>query len=100
MEQFVREFAPYLEGDGRHHFWITSLPEHSTLVYDQHNVIFAYGPIDRFRRLLESRGFTRGEVRFPVPHMHCYNAPMDAEEERILAWWEWKHFPLQADDEY
>jgi hypothetical protein len=39
MEQFMREFAIYFESDGRHHIWIASPDDGSTLVYDRHNVI-------------------------------------------------------------
>src|SRR5262245_18537204 len=31
---FLKQYRPYLEGDGRHHLWVMSLPAESTIVYD------------------------------------------------------------------
>jgi hypothetical protein len=57
MESFFRTFTDFFESDGRHHVWLTSLTDSSTLVYDKHNVIYAYGPLPQFERVLDSRGF-------------------------------------------
>jgi hypothetical protein len=54
-------------------------------VYDQHNVIFAYGPIDEYVRILQSGGDSEAsELRFPAPHRHHYHPEFD-EQERALA---------------
>jgi hypothetical protein len=100
MAWFMREFANYFEGDARHHVWIASPNDGSTLVYDQHNVIYAYGPVDEFRAVVEGAGLTRGPVQFPVPHVHAYNSQMDSEEERLLIWWEWRWSSLREGDEW
>ena len=57
--------------------------DHGLLVYDQHNVIFAYGPLDDFKLILESRGFHEAEFWFPAPHAHSYLPENDDEEERL-----------------
>lgn len=95
---FLNEYQEYFERDGRHHLWVMSLPASSTLVYDNHNVIYAYGPLERFQSVLERRGLRRGDVRFPVPHTHQYNSEYDALEDQVMGHWPWKPFPLQADD--
>ena len=72
-----------------------SFNTYATLVYDQHNVIYAYGAnLEVFEQALRERGFTEGAVRFPVPHQHKYNPQFDNQERQILSHWEWIHFPL------
>ena len=99
MESFLLEFREYFESDGRHHVWVTSLPESSTLVYDQHDVIYAYGPLEKFTEILEGSGLTKGTVTFPVPHSHHYNPENDDAEERLFEHWAWLGSPLLPDDD-
>ena len=99
MEAFLNSFRDFLENDARQHLWIASLPAQATLVYDKHNVIYAYGELEKFKQILLARGLTRGEVVFPDPHVHNYNPKFDAEETRILSYAEWKKFPLAENDE-
>jgi hypothetical protein len=99
MGSFFQKFKAFFEGDGRHHVWVMSLPDHATLVYDQHNVIYAYGQLDRYKEVAARHGLSEGPVSFPVPHAHCYNAEFDKDEDRILKWWDWKQFPLQDGDD-
>jgi hypothetical protein len=99
MESFLLEFREFFESDGRHHVWVMSLPESSTLVYDQHNVIFAYGPLQEFTEVLKASGFQEGTVSFPSPHAHNYNAENDDTEERLLNHWAWIQTPLQPGDD-
>lgn len=97
--QFLETYHDYLEGDGRHHIWVMSLPANSTLVYDRHNVIYAYGPLADFQTKLETRGMIQSDVRFPDPHCHLYNQEFDEAESRLIKHWDWKYFPLQPSDE-
>ena len=99
MESFLERFRDFFEGDGRHHVWVTSLGDDSTVVYDNHNVVYAYGPLERYEAVARAHGLRRGPVRFPVPHMHSYVPRFDGQEDEVLRYWEWKHFPLQPQDE-
>ena len=45
------------------------------------------------------RGLRQGEVSFPAPHSHRYHRAFDGHEERLFSRWEWRHFPLQDDDD-
>jgi hypothetical protein len=95
-EAFFRDYREFFEGDGRHHVWIMSLPAKATLIYDHHNVIYAYGPLDKYKQVLAAKGLKEEpDVCFPVPHEHNFNACYDSWEEKILAHWAWKHFPLK-----
>ncbi|PWK53980.1 hypothetical protein [Pleionea mediterranea] len=98
LRLFMYTFQEFLEGDGRHHIWIAS-PE-GTLVYDQHNVIFAYGNLDKYSEILLGSGLTEKEFRFPVPHMHSYNSEYTNTESELFEYWNWSHSPLQDGDEY
>lgn len=99
LRDFLSVHAAFLENDGRHHFWIRSIENEGLLVYDQHNVIYAYGPLDQFEQLLKRRGFRPGTVRFPAPHTHHYHASYDSAEDRLFADGEWFHSPLREQDE-
>lgn len=100
LRSFLTEFGSFLEEDGRHAFWIGSVAGEGTLVYDQHNVIIAYGPIRGYRNVLERRGFVEENVSYPSPHVHRYHADLDATEERLLTTFDWLHTPLRDGDDY
>ena len=98
MESFLNEFRLFFENDARHHLWIFSLPSRAMLVYDRHNIVYAYGEREKFERILEAKGFTRGEINLPSPHVHLYNPAFDNDESRILSTAGWKKFPLEESD--
>ena len=98
LEAFLSEFHDFFESDGRHHIWITSLPEKATLVYDRHDLIYAYGPLQRFADAVEQQGFQESAIIIPSPHAHCYQAEFDTSEAAVLNYWEWKTFPLTEQD--
>ena len=100
IAKFCRHFAPFFQGDGRHHFWIGSTDNSGLLIYDQHNWIYAYGDLEAYTRVLQSRGFTVGKIELPVPHSHGFNAEFDSAEDELAAYCNWTYFPLQPDDDY
>ncbi len=99
MEGFLREFKEYFESDGRHHIWVASIPASATLVYDQHNVIYAYGPLVQFKRILLAEGLRENPISFPAPHAHNYNQQFDEQEQKVLDYYDWRKSPLMPDDE-
>jgi hypothetical protein len=101
LHDFIQRFGPFFEQDGRHHIWLFSDKEKATIVYDQHDVIFAYGPTDSYVRLLESMGYSEGEnLAFPAPHGHCYHPAFDEEERALTSSADWRHTPLRQGDEW
>jgi hypothetical protein len=100
LRVFLARFGPFLEQDGRHTFWIGSPAGEGTLVYDQHDVIFAYGPIGGYREVLNRRGFVEQSFSYPDPHVHWYHAIFDTAEDELLAMWQRRHSPLHDDDHY
>lgn len=98
-EAFVTRFRAFFEGDGRHHLWLTSLPDRETIVYDNHDLIYAYGPLDAYRATLGRAGFTEGPIRIPAPHQHRYNVDFDAAEREVMHHWAWRLSDLQPYDD-
>jgi hypothetical protein len=100
MEKFLITFRSFLENDGRHHLWIGSESGPELLVYDRHNIIYAYGPIDQFSAILVGDGLTlSSDVSISSPHSHHYHQAFDPEEDALMAHWEWQQFPLADSDD-
>lgn len=100
LKEFCQVFKEYLETDGRHHFWVASTKVKDLLVYDQNNVIFAYGDNDIKKRILLDQGLKEEKVNFPYPHTHLYNPENDDFENKILSYFDWLYAPLQDGDAY
>lgn len=99
LSSFLLQFRGFLENDARHHLWIASVDKTASLIYDNHNVLYGYGPLDSFKTILNARGFSEAEkVNFPSPHAHHYNANFDQQEIKLLEYQQWKVFPLQDAD--
>ncbi|MDO7887395.1 hypothetical protein [Hymenobacter cheonanensis] len=99
LVDFLLEYKPLLESDGRHHLWISAPEANATLVYDKHNVIYAYGLLQEFAAHLQKLGYTEAEFDYPYPHAHNYLPENYSKVEELLHYWEWQHFPLQEVDE-
>jgi hypothetical protein len=95
---FLLEFTEYLEFDGRHHLWVAN-PDHGTIVYDRHNVLYAYGPLACFAKVAKTHGLRESEFEIPTLHWHAYHSEYDAMQDRLLGKWEWIVKPLRASDE-
>lgn len=96
---FLREYEAFFEGDGRHHVWVMSVPAEATIVYDNHDLLYAYGPLERFVGIAAARGMNEGEIGIPAPHMHGYHEAYDEAEERLLSAVDWLESPLQPGDD-
>ncbi|MGC1274983.1 MAG: hypothetical protein WBC44_14860 [Planctomycetaceae bacterium] len=96
---FLDQHREFLEGDGRHHVWVGS-PGADLLVYDQHDLIFAYGSLDAFEDVLLNRGFTEEEFWIPAPHSHSFPPANIPRQEALLDHFPWQHFDLQPGDEW
>jgi len=99
LEALFAEYGAFFEGDGRHAVWIASARGEGTVVFDRHNVLYAYGPIEAYEDVLNAREIQRGEVDLPVPHSHHYHAEHDVDEGRLLNALEWIYSPLRDQDE-
>ena len=99
LEGFLMRFQEFFEQDGRHHLWVMSVAGEGQFIFDNHNVVYAYGDLDRYERALKQLGFVPGEIRNPSPHSHNYHGEFAPEEDAVMNYWEWIEFPLQPDDD-
>ena len=97
---FLNCFEKFLESDGRHHLWIKSMEEPDLLVYDRHNLTYAYGDLEKFKKVLATAGLAETpSIKIPSPHVHYYHGEYDANCKTLLGYWDWRHSPLLELDE-
>lgn len=94
---FIDKYREFLDGDGRHHLWLGRTAGSEKIVYDNHNVIYCYGPLERYMGNLSH--LPSAAVIIPAPHTHHYNAEFSLTERLILDEWAWKWFPLAPNDD-
>ena len=100
VQSFLNRFRRFLEEDGRHSLWIASVSSPSMLVYDRHNVIYAYGDLERFKQVLLSHSLEEREsVNLPDPHIHRYHAAYDELAKEMLCYCDWIFSELRDSDE-
>jgi hypothetical protein len=100
LEAFLARFREFLERDGRHHLWVGSAAEPSTVVYDQHQLLLLLGRLDEYQPVLRAAGMGEGPVPpIPEPHHHLVHEAFDAVENDLLGSRAWTWNPLEFDDE-
>lgn len=97
---FLHQYREFFESDGRHHIWLSSIDDSGMLIYDQHNVIYAYGNSKKYTAILKEQGFKEQITSFPAPHVHFYHPDNDKFEEELLRSEDWTYFPLAENDLY
>jgi len=105
-EGFLVTYAQLFEDDGGHHLWVASLaPERDAdpigqLIYDQHDLIYAYGPLHDYEDILSHLDLTRIDgVAVPEPHVHRRNPELAADYDALFDHWDWLQTPLLAEDD-
>lgn len=99
LSAFLDRFGAYLAADARFDLWLHSFEEQATVVWDRHDLLYAYGPINKLRDALEVLGFKPGQPQVGFAHQHHYRAEFDADARALLQHWDWTHTPLQKGDE-
>ena len=99
LPAFITRYAAFLTDDARFDLWVHSPSQQATVVWDRHNLIYAYGPIERFVSTLTMRGFEEGEPGVHGEHMHHYREEYDRDAAAVLEEFAWIHSPLRPDDE-
>lgn len=100
LQLFIWTFQTFLEQDGRHHIWVASPDCSDLLIYDQHDVIFAYGNLDSFESVLKQNAFTESEFWFPLNHAHGYDPANANIEDELIGYFDWQYFDLQPGDDW
>lgn len=99
LTDFLERFSGLLGADARHDVWIYSPALNATLVWERHNLIYAYGSVACFESILRQMGFVHGKVGIDFPHAHHYRAEYDADAKEVLAYFDWSYSPLHPEDE-
>lgn len=100
LELFLYTFQEFFEQDGRHHLWVQSASGEGQFIFDNHNLIFAYGDVDRYEATLGASGFQQGQVVTPSPHTHNFHPAFDVTEDELFEYWDWQMYPLEPGDDY
>jgi len=96
---FLDRYGGFLSEDGRHDLWVRSHADDATIVWDRHNLIYAYGPLNDFESALLHRGAQPGAPpSIPDPHVHHYHPERDDEERAVLRAFDWNVKPLRESD--
>lgn len=99
LHGFLDRFANYLQNDGRFDLWVHSPDDRATVVWDQHNLIWAYGPTEQFVATLRTLGFQNGSPTIDFEHMHHYRTTFDGDAKAVLEAFDWHRTSLQPEDE-
>ena len=102
LKSFLEKFADFFEYDSRHRVLIKVLSEELTyFVYDEENMLFAYGDVDEFKNILNKCGFKeyKNPLALPDRHMHMFKKEFDKEENEIVNYLNWIKDALQEIDE-
>lgn len=84
LEKLLEDFSAFFENDGRHTLWIASPNEKATLILDEHNLIYGYGPLDLWESKLSASDLRRGSVTIPFPHTHHRHDGLESELDRLM----------------
>ncbi|HET7552556.1 MAG TPA: hypothetical protein VFK04_14795 [Gemmatimonadaceae bacterium] len=103
IESFSHRFGRFLAEDARHDVWLHSMTdEGGTLVLDRFNMVYAFGPLEKFERILDGGGIQAvaewAAPQVPYPHALHYHREWDAAEREILEAFEWQRTPLHSED--
>jgi hypothetical protein len=99
LHGFLDHFADYLQNDSRFDLWVHSPDDRAVVVWDRHNLIWAYGPTDCFIALLRRLGFHEGSPSVDFEHEHHYRPAYDGDAKALLGAFNWHRTPLRPEDE-
>ena len=81
LEVLFQQFGHFWDSDGWHNVWVRSSDD-GMLVYDRHNIIYAYGPLERFESALAELGYAiTSSLSLDFVHQHSYHQEFDDLEQ-------------------
>jgi hypothetical protein len=97
LGRFLGKYGMLFEEDARAQLWVGELDGAGMLVLDEHDLVYAYGPLLRFEQVLRDQGYVPGDPRVPVPHEHRYHRGFNELETDLKRLWAWSRvLPLDA----
>jgi len=83
LDALFKQFGEFWDSDGRHNVWVRSSDD-GMLVYDRHNLIYAYGPLPLFESALRELGYTTAaSLTLDFAHQHSYHQEYDDLEREL-----------------
>jgi hypothetical protein len=99
LDALFAHFGDFWDSDGRHNVWVRSSDD-GMLVYDRHNLIYAYGPLLRFDVALRKLGHTTAaSVTLDFVHQHSYHHEFDDLERQLTTRFGDRRSELRGGDE-
>jgi hypothetical protein len=99
VRDFVGRFKRLLSQDARFDIWGHSPSEDATIVWERHNLLYAYGRLEKLASELLALGFSTGAPSIPAPHAHNYHQDLDLYARDLLSAFEWSWSELRPEDE-
>jgi hypothetical protein len=99
LGEFLDEFGEFFDRDPRQHLWIGRPDSSALIVWDEHQIVYGYGPLAAFEEIASVCGLEPGDIEVQVPHAHYYHPHFDDTEDEILDRFTWQYFPLQEVDD-
>jgi hypothetical protein len=85
LDALFKQFSEFWDSDGRHNVWVRSSDD-GMLVYDRHNLIYAYGRLPLFESVLRADGYTTAAfLTLDFVHQHSYHQEYDGLERELTA---------------
>lgn len=100
LDVFLYSNKDFLEKYGGQHLWVGNPKGSDLLIYDQHNIIFAYGDIAGYREVLAAENFREGTFSIPCPHSHSFDSSLTQFEDDLFSYFDWGYSELQDGDDY
>ena len=97
FHRFTERYGQLFEDDARAQLWVGELDGIGMLVLDEHDLIYAYGPLLRFEQVLVEHDYLPGDPQVPQPHEHRYSRQFNELESRLRRLWPWSRIsPLDV----
>ena len=102
VERLFAAYGRFIEQDARHDVWLHTFDSGGPLVLDRYNMLYAYGPLDRFAESLAASGVREvaswAAPAIPSPNALHYHEEFDADEAKLLEALPWRRKHLKPED--
>lgn len=89
LASILVRYREFLRTDARHHLWVHATGG-GTLIYDEHDWIYAYGSQSEISTYLGGLGFVESAPEIPFPHLHNEPRENDSVLSELLSAFDWK----------
>jgi hypothetical protein len=94
LDGFFERFGAFLQRDSRFDLWIFSIENGAAVIWDRHDLVWAYSRADAFEETMRALGFGPGQPAVPSPHVHHEHHALRGDADALIRFFAWKHTPL------